>query len=61
MFLPVGSTSGLRIGSPPGPGSTYSPSRAFQQTAQFVVGADLLQAEFQEFHQGLDGFASTLV
>mmetsp|Transcript_45111 Transcript_45111/g.134703 ORF Transcript_45111/g.134703 Transcript_45111/m.134703 type:complete len:284 (+) Transcript_45111:1154-2005(+) len=27
MFLPVGSTSGLRMGSPPGPGSTYLPSR----------------------------------
>mmetsp|Transcript_3234 Transcript_3234/g.7519 ORF Transcript_3234/g.7519 Transcript_3234/m.7519 type:complete len:339 (+) Transcript_3234:936-1952(+) len=28
MFLPVGSTLGLRIGSPPGPGSTYCPSSA---------------------------------
>ena len=28
MFLPVGSTPGLRIGSPPGPGSVYLPSRA---------------------------------
>mmetsp|Transcript_17926 Transcript_17926/g.50515 ORF Transcript_17926/g.50515 Transcript_17926/m.50515 type:complete len:298 (-) Transcript_17926:2176-3069(-) len=27
MFFPVGSTSGFRMGSPPGPGSTYSPSR----------------------------------
>ena len=28
MFLPVGSTSGLQIGSPLRPGSTYSPSSA---------------------------------
>mmetsp|Transcript_63912 Transcript_63912/g.119907 ORF Transcript_63912/g.119907 Transcript_63912/m.119907 type:complete len:331 (-) Transcript_63912:2264-3256(-) len=28
MFLPVGSTSGLRIGSPPGPGVMYLPSSA---------------------------------
>ena len=28
MFLPVGRTSGLRIGSPPGPGTMYLPSRA---------------------------------
>jgi len=28
MFLPVGSTEGLRMGSPPGPGSTYSPFSA---------------------------------
>lgn len=28
MFLPVGSTPGLRMGSPPGPGSVYLPSRA---------------------------------
>merc|ERR1719399_2748038 len=28
MLRPVGSTSGLRIGSPPGPGSTNSPFRA---------------------------------
>mmetsp|Transcript_21243 Transcript_21243/g.42409 ORF Transcript_21243/g.42409 Transcript_21243/m.42409 type:complete len:251 (+) Transcript_21243:920-1672(+) len=28
MLAPVGSTSGLRIGSPPGPGRMYSPSRA---------------------------------
>mmetsp|Transcript_62277 Transcript_62277/g.94036 ORF Transcript_62277/g.94036 Transcript_62277/m.94036 type:complete len:225 (-) Transcript_62277:884-1558(-) len=28
MFLPVGSTSGLRMGSPPGPGRMYLPSRA---------------------------------
>jgi hypothetical protein len=37
------------------------PFQAFQQTAQFVVGADLLQTEFQEFHQGLDASLSTLV
>mmetsp|Transcript_38127 Transcript_38127/g.78204 ORF Transcript_38127/g.78204 Transcript_38127/m.78204 type:complete len:248 (+) Transcript_38127:816-1559(+) len=28
MFLPVGSTSGLRMGSPPGPGTMYLPSSA---------------------------------
>merc|ERR1719405_439930 len=28
MFLPVGSTPGLRMGSPPGPGSMYWPSSA---------------------------------
>mmetsp|Transcript_10764 Transcript_10764/g.45827 ORF Transcript_10764/g.45827 Transcript_10764/m.45827 type:complete len:224 (+) Transcript_10764:1295-1966(+) len=28
MFLPVGRTLGLRMGSPPGPGSTYSPLSA---------------------------------
>mmetsp|Transcript_40108 Transcript_40108/g.95937 ORF Transcript_40108/g.95937 Transcript_40108/m.95937 type:complete len:256 (+) Transcript_40108:1295-2062(+) len=28
MFFPVGSTSGLRMGSPPGPGSMNSPLRA---------------------------------
>mmetsp|Transcript_9378 Transcript_9378/g.32626 ORF Transcript_9378/g.32626 Transcript_9378/m.32626 type:complete len:202 (-) Transcript_9378:2428-3033(-) len=28
MFLPVGSTSGLRMGSPPGPGTMYCPSSA---------------------------------
>mmetsp|Transcript_11267 Transcript_11267/g.45616 ORF Transcript_11267/g.45616 Transcript_11267/m.45616 type:complete len:271 (+) Transcript_11267:1010-1822(+) len=28
MFLPVGRTAGFRMGSPPGPGSMYVPSRA---------------------------------
>ena len=28
MFLPVGSTAGFLMGSPPGPGSTYLPSKA---------------------------------
>ena len=29
MFFPVGRTSGFLMGSPPGPGSTYSPLSAF--------------------------------
>mmetsp|Transcript_39021 Transcript_39021/g.85332 ORF Transcript_39021/g.85332 Transcript_39021/m.85332 type:complete len:201 (-) Transcript_39021:2738-3340(-) len=38
MFLPVGSTSGFRMGSPPGPGSMYSPLSAFSSP-----GSSLLQ------------------
>lgn len=37
MFLPVGSTAGFLMGSPPGPGSTYLPSRACHKAQPSLI------------------------
>ena len=54
MFLPVGSTPGLRMGSPPGPGSMYWPSSASTSAPELVVRDDLAQAELEVLEERLE-------
>eukprot|EP00850_Spirogloea_muscicola_P020245 SM000210S06759 [mRNA] locus=s210:167575:172125:- [translate_table: standard] len=63
IFLPVGRTLGLRMGSPPGPGSTYPPSNACinppsslsaticSNLERHKAFADLLEAECKELKE----------
>merc|ERR1719405_182349 len=53
MFLPVGKTPGLRMGSPPGPGSMYWPSSASTR-APSSLSDDLAQAELEVLEQGFE-------
>merc|ERR1719515_493708 len=54
MFLPVGKTPGLRIGSPPGPGSMYCPSKSIHKRPELVISHDLPQTELQVLEERLE-------
>merc|ERR1719472_591058 len=47
MFLPVGKTPGLRIGSPPGPGSMYCPSKASTNAPSSLSATTCLKQRFE--------------
>merc|ERR1719324_1629830 len=54
MFLPVGKTPGLRIGSPPGPGSMYCPSKASTSAPSSLSATTCLKQRLE--HLVLRGF-----
>mmetsp|Transcript_9636 Transcript_9636/g.16658 ORF Transcript_9636/g.16658 Transcript_9636/m.16658 type:complete len:272 (-) Transcript_9636:2642-3457(-) len=59
MFLPVGSTSGLRMGSPPGPGRTYSPFRARMRARSSLSAMICLRQNWRYSIMGFTAFSST--
>mmetsp|Transcript_68140 Transcript_68140/g.190257 ORF Transcript_68140/g.190257 Transcript_68140/m.190257 type:complete len:204 (-) Transcript_68140:67-678(-) len=60
MFLPVGSTSGFRIGSPPGPGSMNSPLSARTRLGSSLLHTISLRQTCKYSKRGFKSFSAQL-
>lgn len=60
MFLPVGNTSGLRMGSPPGPGNMYSPSKPLSNAPSSLSAQTCCKQNSKYSNRGFKAEVSTL-